>query len=95
MQGDGEKKRANIKIKKTLPFLISEAGKKDPRPGCSCLGAEMFSFLFFFFLTQPIPTSPTSTSPTPGGTLGMSKMDGPSMQDVYILSPVSGLYGTR
>ncbi|XP_075899481.1 connector enhancer of kinase suppressor of ras 2 isoform X2 [Nelusetta ayraudi] len=44
---------------------------------------------------QPIPTSPTSTSPTPGGTLGMSKMDGPSMQDVYILSPVSGLYGTR
>ncbi|XP_030000993.1 connector enhancer of kinase suppressor of ras 2 isoform X2 [Sphaeramia orbicularis] len=44
---------------------------------------------------QPIPTSPTSTSPTPGGTLGMSKMDAPSMQDVYILSPVSGLYGTR
>ncbi|XP_061581742.1 connector enhancer of kinase suppressor of ras 2 isoform X1 [Cololabis saira] len=44
---------------------------------------------------QPIPTSPTSTSPTPGGTLGMSKMDGPSMQDVYILSPVSGLYSTR
>uniref|UniRef100_A0A671YBM6 Si:ch211-26b3.4 n=1 Tax=Sparus aurata TaxID=8175 RepID=A0A671YBM6_SPAAU len=39
--------------------------------------------------------SPTSTSPTPGGTLGMSKMDAPSMQDVYILSPVSGLYGTR
>ncbi|XP_067375216.1 connector enhancer of kinase suppressor of ras 2 isoform X4 [Channa argus] len=44
---------------------------------------------------QPVPTSPTSTSPTPGGTLGMSKMDGPSMQDVYILSPVSGLYSTR
>uniref|UniRef100_A0A3Q2PJ19 Si:ch211-26b3.4 n=1 Tax=Fundulus heteroclitus TaxID=8078 RepID=A0A3Q2PJ19_FUNHE len=38
---------------------------------------------------------PTSTSPTPGGTLGMSKMDAPSMQDVYILSPVSGLYSTR
>ncbi|KAK7899522.1 hypothetical protein WMY93_020375 [Mugilogobius chulae] len=31
----------------------------------------------------------------PRGTLGMSKMDAPSMQDVYILSPVSGLYGTR
>ncbi|XP_044060534.1 connector enhancer of kinase suppressor of ras 2 isoform X5 [Siniperca chuatsi] len=45
--------------------------------------------------TVPIPTSPTSTSPTPGGTLGMSKMDAPSMQDVYILSPVSGLYSTR
>uniref|UniRef100_A0A674M8W1 Si:ch211-26b3.4 n=1 Tax=Takifugu rubripes TaxID=31033 RepID=A0A674M8W1_TAKRU len=45
--------------------------------------------------TVPVPTSPTSTSPTPGGTLGMSKMDAPSMQDVYILSPVSGLYGTR
>ncbi|TKS72630.1 Connector enhancer of kinase suppressor of ras 2 [Collichthys lucidus] len=44
---------------------------------------------------QPVPTSPTSTSPTPGGTLGMSKMDAPSMQDVYILSPVSGLYSTR
>ncbi|CAL9707331.1 unnamed protein product [Knipowitschia caucasica] len=44
---------------------------------------------------QPMPTSPTSTSPTPVGTLGMSKMDGPNMQDVYILSPVSGLYGTR
>ncbi|XP_029297165.1 connector enhancer of kinase suppressor of ras 2 isoform X3 [Cottoperca gobio] len=44
---------------------------------------------------QPIPTSPTSTSPTPVGTLGMSKMDTPSMQDVYILSPVSGLYSTR
>uniref|UniRef100_UPI0037E7A2FC connector enhancer of kinase suppressor of ras 2 isoform X2 n=1 Tax=Semicossyphus pulcher TaxID=241346 RepID=UPI0037E7A2FC len=45
--------------------------------------------------TVPVPTSPTSTSPTPGGTLGMSKMDAPSMQDVYILSPVSGLYSTR
>nr|XP_020451162.1 connector enhancer of kinase suppressor of ras 2-like isoform X3 [Monopterus albus] len=44
---------------------------------------------------QPIPTSPISTSPTPGGTLGMSKMDGSNMQDVFILSPVSGLYSTR
>ncbi|XP_046874485.1 connector enhancer of kinase suppressor of ras 2-like, partial [Hypomesus transpacificus] len=44
---------------------------------------------------QPVPTSPTSSSPTPSGTLGMSKMDVPSMQDVFILSPVSGLYGTR
>uniref|UniRef100_A0A3Q2YM24 Si:ch211-26b3.4 n=1 Tax=Hippocampus comes TaxID=109280 RepID=A0A3Q2YM24_HIPCM len=42
--------------------------------------------------TVPVPTSPTSTSPTPGGTLGMSKMDA---QDVYILSPVSGLYSPR
>ncbi|XP_077589633.1 connector enhancer of kinase suppressor of ras 2 isoform X2 [Stigmatopora nigra] len=41
---------------------------------------------------QPVSTSPTSTSPTPGGTLGMSKMDA---QDVYILSPVSGLYSPR
>ncbi|XP_061690845.1 connector enhancer of kinase suppressor of ras 2 [Syngnathoides biaculeatus] len=41
---------------------------------------------------QPLPNSPTSTSPTPGGTLGMSKMDA---QDVYILSPVSGLYSPR
>lgn len=52
------------------------------------------SFLSVLSL-QPVPTSPTSTSPTPGGTLGMSKMDAPSMQDVYILSPVSGLYSTR
>lgn len=51
--------------------------------------------LLLFFSLQPVPTSPTSTSPTPGGTLGMSKMDAPSMQDVYILSPVSGLYSTR
>ncbi|XP_061541852.1 connector enhancer of kinase suppressor of ras 2 isoform X1 [Phycodurus eques] len=41
---------------------------------------------------QPVPNSPTSTSPTPGGTLGMSKMD---TQDVYILSPISGLYSPR
>ncbi|XP_061644333.1 connector enhancer of kinase suppressor of ras 2 isoform X2 [Phyllopteryx taeniolatus] len=41
---------------------------------------------------QPVPNSPTSTSPTPGGTLGMSKMDA---QDVYILSPISGLYSPR
>uniref|UniRef100_A0A8C6KTH2 Si:ch211-26b3.4 n=1 Tax=Nothobranchius furzeri TaxID=105023 RepID=A0A8C6KTH2_NOTFU len=48
-----------------------------------------------FLLHFPVPTSPTSTSPTPDGTLGMSKMDAPSLQDVYILSPVSGLYSTR
>lgn len=58
----------------------------------SIKGAQICSA---FFSLQPIPTSPTSTSPTPGGTLGMSKMDAPSMQDVYILSPVSGLYSTR
>uniref|UniRef100_A0AAQ5ZXU7 Uncharacterized protein n=1 Tax=Amphiprion ocellaris TaxID=80972 RepID=A0AAQ5ZXU7_AMPOC len=52
-------------------------------------------FFLCAFPLQPVPTSPTSTSPTPGGTLGMSKMDAPSMQDVYILSPVSGLYSTR
>ena len=55
----------------------------------------MFKYSVFDFSLQPVPTSPTSTSPTPGGTLGMSKMDAPSMQDVYILSPVSGLYSTR
>uniref|UniRef100_A0AAQ5XKD5 Uncharacterized protein n=1 Tax=Amphiprion ocellaris TaxID=80972 RepID=A0AAQ5XKD5_AMPOC len=58
------------------------------------VSAEKVFFLCAFPL-QPVPTSPTSTSPTPGGTLGMSKMDAPSMQDVYILSPVSGLYSTR
>ncbi|KAG9271927.1 connector enhancer of kinase suppressor of ras 2-like [Astyanax mexicanus] len=45
---------------------------------------------------QPIPTSPNSDSTTPTSTMGMSsKIDGSNMQDVFILSPVSGLYGTR
>ncbi|KAK5925415.1 hypothetical protein CgunFtcFv8_017939 [Champsocephalus gunnari] len=60
------------------------------------LGLQVLNWLSEMLLTQqPVPTSPTSTSPTPVGTLGMSKMDAPSMQDVYILSPVSGLYSTR
>ncbi|KAJ8266453.1 hypothetical protein GJAV_G00130600 [Gymnothorax javanicus] len=45
---------------------------------------------------QPISTSPTSDSTTPTGTMGVgSKIDGSSMHDVFILSPVSGLYGPR
>ncbi|XP_036379619.1 connector enhancer of kinase suppressor of ras 2 isoform X1 [Megalops cyprinoides] len=45
---------------------------------------------------QPISTSPTSNSTTPTGTMGVpSKMEGSSMHDVFILSPVSGLYGPR
>uniref|UniRef100_A0AAR2KIV7 Connector enhancer of kinase suppressor of ras 2-like n=1 Tax=Pygocentrus nattereri TaxID=42514 RepID=A0AAR2KIV7_PYGNA len=45
---------------------------------------------------QPIPTSPNGDSTTPTSTMGMSsKIDGSNMQDVFILSPVSGLYGTR
>ncbi|XP_061104365.1 connector enhancer of kinase suppressor of ras 2-like [Conger conger] len=45
---------------------------------------------------QPISTSPTSNSTTPTGTMGVSsKMDGSSMHDVFILSPVSGMYGPR
>ncbi|XP_035267053.1 connector enhancer of kinase suppressor of ras 2-like isoform X3 [Anguilla rostrata] len=45
---------------------------------------------------QPILTSPTSDPITPTGTMGMSStMDGSNMQDVFILSPVSGLYGPR
>lgn len=46
---------------------------------------------------QPIPTSPNSESNTPPnsmGTMGMSStLD--SGHDVFILSPVSGLYGHR
>uniref|UniRef100_W5ND22 Si:ch211-26b3.4 n=1 Tax=Lepisosteus oculatus TaxID=7918 RepID=W5ND22_LEPOC len=43
---------------------------------------------------QPIPTSPTSNSTTPTSTMGLSsKMDSSNMHDVFILSPVSGLYG--
>ncbi|XP_068106156.1 connector enhancer of kinase suppressor of ras 2-like isoform X5 [Hyperolius riggenbachi] len=46
---------------------------------------------------QPvIPTSPTSGNTTPTGTMGMpSKVDSSTMHDVFILSPVSGLYGPR
>ncbi|MGH0138970.1 UNVERIFIED_CONTAM: hypothetical protein FKN15_000211 [Acipenser sinensis] len=45
---------------------------------------------------QPIPTSPNSCSTTPTNTMGMSsKMDSSNMHDVFILSPVSGLYGPR
>ncbi|KAL4648809.1 connector enhancer of kinase suppressor of ras 2-like [Arapaima gigas] len=45
---------------------------------------------------QPIPTSPNSDSITPTSTMGMSsKMDSSNMHDVFILSPVSGLYGPR
>ncbi|XP_063794467.1 connector enhancer of kinase suppressor of ras 2-like [Pseudophryne corroboree] len=46
---------------------------------------------------QPvIPTSPTSGNTTPTGTIGMSsKVDGSALHDVFILSPVSGLYSPR
>ncbi|KFP83142.1 Connector enhancer of kinase suppressor of ras 2, partial [Apaloderma vittatum] len=46
---------------------------------------------------QPvIPTSPTSSSTTPTSTMGISsKMDNSALQDVFILSPMSGLYGPR
>nr|XP_028571314.1 connector enhancer of kinase suppressor of ras 2-like isoform X2 [Podarcis muralis] len=46
---------------------------------------------------QPvIPTSPTSSCTTPTSTMGMgSKMDSSTLQDVFILSPMSGLYGPR
>ncbi|KFV78792.1 Connector enhancer of kinase suppressor of ras 2, partial [Struthio camelus australis] len=46
---------------------------------------------------QPvIPTSPTSSSTTPTSTMGMSsKMENSALQDVFILSPMSGLYGPR
>ncbi|KAK1206362.1 CNKR2 kinase, partial [Pygoscelis papua] len=46
---------------------------------------------------QPvIPTSPTSSSTTPTSTMGISaKMENSALQDVFILSPMSGLYGPR
>ncbi|KAJ6663247.1 hypothetical protein lerEdw1_010383, partial [Lerista edwardsae] len=46
---------------------------------------------------QPvIPTSPTNSSTTPTSTMGMStKMDTSTLQDVFILSPMSGLYSPR
>ncbi|XP_072450877.1 connector enhancer of kinase suppressor of ras 2 isoform X3 [Chiloscyllium punctatum] len=46
---------------------------------------------------QPvIPTSPTSSSTTPTSTIGMSsKYDSSTLHDVFILSPLSGIYGPR
>ncbi|KAM4662473.1 connector enhancer of kinase suppressor of ras 2-like [Discoglossus pictus] len=45
---------------------------------------------------QPvIPTSPTSGNTTPTGTIGMSSKDSSALHDVFILSPVSGIYGPR
>uniref|UniRef100_A0A4W3H9D2 Si:ch211-26b3.4 n=1 Tax=Callorhinchus milii TaxID=7868 RepID=A0A4W3H9D2_CALMI len=46
---------------------------------------------------QPvIPTSPTSNSTTPTSTIGMSsKYDSSTLHDVFILSPLSGIYGPR
>uniref|UniRef100_A0ABM5EWQ1 Connector enhancer of kinase suppressor of ras 2-like isoform X4 n=1 Tax=Pogona vitticeps TaxID=103695 RepID=A0ABM5EWQ1_9SAUR len=46
---------------------------------------------------QPvIPTSPTSGSTTPTSTMGLgSKVDNSALQDIFILSPMSGLYGPR
>ncbi|KFQ29641.1 Connector enhancer of kinase suppressor of ras 2, partial [Mesitornis unicolor] len=46
---------------------------------------------------QPvIPTSPTSSSTTPTSTMGLSsKVENSALQDVFILSPMSGLYGPR
>ncbi|RMC21128.1 hypothetical protein DUI87_01986 [Hirundo rustica rustica] len=47
-------------------------------------------------LQTVIPTSPTSSSTTPTSTMGMSsEMDNSALQDVFILSPMSGLYGPR
>lgn len=78
----------------TSPECVCFCGAvKTPELSSGCNTVLEWSFILFS--PQPVPTSPTSTSPTPGGTLGMSKMDAPSMQDVYILSPVSGLYSTR
>uniref|UniRef100_A0A4W3H7T0 Si:ch211-26b3.4 n=1 Tax=Callorhinchus milii TaxID=7868 RepID=A0A4W3H7T0_CALMI len=43
-----------------------------------------------------IPTSPTSNSTTPTSTIGMSsKYDSSTLHDVFILSPLSGIYGPR
>ncbi|XP_055499447.1 connector enhancer of kinase suppressor of ras 2 [Leucoraja erinacea] len=46
---------------------------------------------------QPvIPTSPTSGSTTPTSTIGMpSKYDSSTLHDVFILSPLSGIYNPR
>uniref|UniRef100_A0A4W4DXS3 Connector enhancer of kinase suppressor of Ras 2b n=1 Tax=Electrophorus electricus TaxID=8005 RepID=A0A4W4DXS3_ELEEL len=46
--------------------------------------------------TVPIPTSPNGDSTTPTSTMGVSsKVDAPLVQDLFILSPVSGFCGIR
>ncbi|CAI9592143.1 unnamed protein product, partial [Staurois parvus] len=56
-----------------------------------------YMYTHLFVVLQPvIPTSPTSGNTTPTGTMGMpSKVDSSTLHDVFILSPVSGLYGPR
>lgn len=55
-----------------------------------------YLFIYLFIWQPVIPTSPTSSSTTPTSTMGMSsKMENSALQDVYILSPMSGLYGPR
>lgn len=56
----------------------------------------MCALSLFLSLQPVIPTSPTSSCTTPTSTMGMgSKMDSSTLQDVFILSPMSGLYGPR
>ncbi|KAJ8416730.1 hypothetical protein AAFF_G00326080 [Aldrovandia affinis] len=70
--------------------------KKRPQNTLTCAPALLKNVRWKPLGLQPILTSPTSDPITPTGTMGMSStMDGSNMQDVFILSPVSGLYGPR
>lgn len=63
----------------------------------SLLVAFAFASSLFPGSLQPvIPTSPTSNSTTPTSTMPLSsKLDSSTLQDVFILSPMSGLYSPR
>ncbi|XP_030621451.1 connector enhancer of kinase suppressor of ras 2-like [Chanos chanos] len=70
--------------------------KKRPQNTLSSTPALLRNVRWKPLALQPTPTTPTSTSTTPTSTVGVSStLDGSSMQDVFILSPVSGLYGAR
>uniref|UniRef100_A0AAY4CTW5 Connector enhancer of kinase suppressor of ras 2-like n=1 Tax=Denticeps clupeoides TaxID=299321 RepID=A0AAY4CTW5_9TELE len=69
--------------------------KKRPQNNLTSAPAPLKNVRWKPLALQPIPTSPTSNSTTTS-TMGLSsKVEGSNMQDVFILSPVSGLYETR
>ncbi|XP_076878803.1 connector enhancer of kinase suppressor of ras 2-like isoform X2 [Brachyhypopomus gauderio] len=69
--------------------------KKRPQNTLSSTPALLKNVRWKPLALQPIPTSPNGDSITPTTTIIPSKLDGAFVQDLYILSPVSGLCGVR
>ncbi|XP_035388264.1 connector enhancer of kinase suppressor of ras 2-like isoform X2 [Electrophorus electricus] len=70
--------------------------KKRPQNTLSSTPALFKNVRWKPLALQPIPTSPNGDSTTPTSTMGVSsKVDAPLVQDLFILSPVSGFCGIR